>query len=414
MRKSVLLLCILFLSAQSYGQVTSDQVDLGAGYVNQVYYHFNGTKTTVAASSWDLGFCTNLMDGAVINNPVTTSVYRIEGADTLDYPYIVDTAGLDLAYQYNSDSMWFKGAFNRSADVMNPFDFGWGLYDFATHKVIGNSLFIVKKGDDFYKLWIRTKEANGDSYVRYAKLDGSADQDAAISTVNYSSKNFVYLSLSSPAQLDLEPASSDWHLFFGRYITPVEGLGPYPVTGVLTNAGTESAEARGVDLNTVSYTDYEGDYVTDISEIGYDWKYFDMNIFQYVLVDSLLYFVKTSGGAITSIRFVDFNNATGAVSFDIENLLTSVSGIHNELTAAATYPNPATEKITVIYQSVRNAAITSLLYDISGREVFRYEFTAAAGLNTQTIELPQLSGGIYQLLLNSEYGSLPLKIMIAP
>jgi hypothetical protein len=423
MKNLLLLLTGIFTFSFSNAQVISDQVDLGAGYVNQVYYHFNGTKSTVSSASWDLGFCTTLMDAAVISNPANVNVYRIAGADSTAYPYITDTAGLDLSLQYNSDTSWFKGAFNRSADPMNPFDFGWGLYDFATHKVLSTSLFIVQKGNDFYKFWIRSKEVNGDTHLRYAKLDGSPDQDLVISTAAYAAKNFVYLSLGNPTELDLEPASADWQLCFTRYITDIPGLGPYPVTGALTNLirlpiadpiGTKVAEARHVDLSAVSYADYENAYTTDISEIGYDWKYFDMNIFQYVLVDSLIYYAKTPGNSIYSIRFVDFNSTDGIISFETEQLLTAIGAVNANLTGASVYPNPATDHATLVYDAVQNADVTTQLFDFSGREVYHTEFAAKKGFNTLSMQLPKLAAGMYQLVLRTGTEQLPLKIMIAP
>ena len=54
--KKLLLLNLAVISAISlHAQVITEQVDLGAGYVNQVYYGLdNQTQTTVSASSWDI------------------------------------------------------------------------------------------------------------------------------------------------------------------------------------------------------------------------------------------------------------------------------------------------------------------------------------------------------------------------
>src|SRR5262245_30226059 len=112
MKQIVLLLTGFFLLNQVRAQVVEDQVNLGAGYVYQVFYNLNQVQSTVAVNTWDLGFCSTLMDAAVISNANTTTVYKVANADSSKYATIMDTTGLALTVQYNSDTNWYKGAFN--------------------------------------------------------------------------------------------------------------------------------------------------------------------------------------------------------------------------------------------------------------------------------------------------------------
>ena len=77
---------------------------------------------------------------------------------------------------------------------------------------------------------------------------------------------------------DREPLSSDWDITFTKYSTDYptqQGTMPYSVTGVLQNNGIEVAEANNI-ASPSTYTNYNGhSFLTDINEIGYDWKYYD-------------------------------------------------------------------------------------------------------------------------------------------
>jgi len=423
MKKIVLLLVGFFLLNQTRAQVVDDQVDLGAGYVNQVFYNLNTTQNTVAINTWDIGFSSAVMDASVISNANTITVYKISNADSNKYATITDTAGLALTVQYNSDTNWSKGAFNVNQDLTNPFDFGWGIYNTTSYNVYGDTLYIIQKGTDFYKFWIRVKNGlTNTNVIRYAKLDGSPDVDLTIPMSSYATKNFVYLNLDNPTPIDLEPASSDWHLLFTHYMTDIPGLGPYPVTGVLNNliilplsgpSGTEVAEASHVDVGAVSFTDYSTAYKTNISEIGYDWKYFDMNVFQYFLEDSLIYFVKIPGGSIYSLMFTGFDNTTGIIDFQTEQLLTGINDLNGDITQASVYPNPATDQTTVVYDAKKNTNVTAVLSDLTGREVMRNEFAAKGGLNSENVKLPKLAAGIYHLTLNAGEQHVSMKVVVS-
>jgi len=173
------------------------------------------------------------------------------------------------------------------------------------------------------------------------------------------------------------------------------------------------AEARHVDLGSISYTDYENDYSTNISEVGYDWKTFVPPYGPYVIEDSLIYFVKTPGGSIYSLKFTDFNSTDGITSFETEQLLTGINSVQGDIVNATVYPNPASDQATIVYDAKKNTNVTAILYDVTGTEVVRNEFGASTGLNTENVKLPKLSSGIYQLTLNAGEQKVSMKVIVA-
>lgn len=419
MKKLLLPIIFFALSLSLQAQVVNDSVQMGADYPNQVYYQLEmQTKTPVpfaGSGGWDIGFQTTLMNASIISDENTILVYKAPNADSSQYATL-DTAGYASWPQlYNSDTTWDKGAFNMQADLSNPFDFGWGIYDFNTHAVYGDSLFVVEKGNDLYKLWIRKKTAAGDYIIRYANItSGGADIDLTIPAAAYSSKNFVYLNLENPATIDPEPVSIEWDILFTRYYTYIPFPGVYyPVIGVFSNTGVTAAKAYPVDVSTVSYTDYTGMLSPNLSAIGWDWKVFDMYIFQYYIVDSLIYFIKGKNNNIYSLRFTGFDDNTGTISFQTENFLTSVDEMNHDISQAVVYPNPSGTQTTIVYDAKTNAKVDAQLFDVSGRKVMQTFFVARQGLNHETISLPALSQGIYQLVLNTGTQKLNLKVVVA-
>jgi hypothetical protein len=204
-------------------------------------------------------------------------------------------------------------------------------------------------------------------------------------------------------------------VLFTRYLTllPPDNT-PYFVTGVLNNVGVTVAEANGVDVQTVDPADYENLYVASISEIGYDWKYFDMNLNQFAVVADLCYFVKSLDGNVYKIVFTGFEGAaTGNISWEQSSAITSIQSINGDLSSAMVYPNPVSDKLNIVFdvkQNISDLKIT--LFDLNGKEMFHTATSALAGLNQQQFLLPELSNGLYLLKLDAAGGIVNLKVMI--
>lgn len=415
MKKIFLLWVVLLLAFTAQSQTTAS-VAMGTGYANEVFWKMqNGNAGQAAINSWDLAFRIGLQNSSIfINSANGVSLYQVPNTDISGWSTL-DTVGLHTWHQlFNSDTSWEFGAFDRSTTVFP--DFGWGVYDMATHVVNGDSLFIIKLGNSIYKkLWIVKKDF-GNWTFRYADLDNSNDQTVTINGADYPDKNFAYFSLSNGTSLNLEPNTSDWDVLFTRYVTllPPDNT-PYLVTGVLSNTDISVARAEGVDVNSVDATTYGNNYVDNISTIGYDWKYFDMNAGQYAIVDSLCYFIKLTDGNIYKLVFTEFEgSSTGVISWEQTNLISSISNLNHSLSAAAIYPNPVKGRLNVVFDMKRSVdELQVFLNDIDGREVYHSAMSANYGINQQSIALPELPNGLYLLRLASGDDALQLKVIIA-
>jgi hypothetical protein len=412
--KTVFTLLIICIVTFRLGAQTTESISMGAGYANHVFWSLpNGTAGTAAINSWELAFRLGLQTSSIfINSANGVSLYHVPNVDTSGW-LTLDTTGLQSWQQlYNSDSSWEFGAFDRSSTGFP--DFSWGDYDFDTHIVTGDSLYVIKLNGAVKKLWIIKKDF-GNWTFRFANIDNSGDQTVVLNGADYPNKNFAYYSITTASALNLEPDDTAWDIVFTRYLTLLQpGDMPYLVTGVQSNVGVTTAEARHVDLATVDLHDYDSSYTSNISEIGYDWKFFDGT--SYIIEDSLCYFVKSLSGDIYKIVFTGFEgSATGNISWEQTNLLTAINPVNEILESAAIFPNPVKNQLNVIFSAAKATDHVDVnLYRVDGQNVFHSVVSAESGLNQRDFSLPSLGAGTYLLQLNSASDAIRLKVMIVP
>ncbi|MDZ7775018.1 MAG: T9SS type A sorting domain-containing protein [Bacteroidales bacterium] len=256
-------------------------------------------------------------------------------------------------------------------------------------------------------MWIEQKVSTQNTYYfRYADLDGENEQQAELEVNPYTSKNFVYYSLTNDEQIDREPPKDSWDLLFTRYISMINGETPYIVTGVLNNLNTPVAEYASVDPDFMDYQ--PADFDTAKSVIGYDWKEFDMGSFTYTVDDSLVYFVESHNGAVYKLRFTKFEgSSTGKVVF--EKSLISTTGVEEFVTQESSFkafPNPATDWLKI--QSPYDGEVQYILHDITGRVAESGHFSGREfRLNVSGQER-----GVYLLQLRYDNHSVTNKIAI--
>lgn len=295
----------------------SDSISMGAGYASDVYYSLkNGEVSIAARASWDIAFSTDPMSSTIlINEGYGLNLYTYPNGNTDDWDN-VDTTGLSQwPEMFNSDTSWMYGAFDRHSGV-HP-DYGWGVYNSISHDVVGDSILILELNDGSYKkLIVESRAAMTNTFhIKYADLNG-ATETKEIACGDYTDKNFVYLSLGSGSVADNEPMSTAWDLVFTKYHD--ESI-PYIVTGVLANLGIQLAEVRGVDPDLADHT--TAVFTSSISEIGSDWKTFDMGSFKYLIEEDLCYFVKTPDEEIYKIVFTGTDgSASGKIVFTSEKV----------------------------------------------------------------------------------------------
>jgi hypothetical protein len=59
------------------------------------------------------------------------------------------------------------------------------------------------------------------------------------------------------------------------------------------------------------------------------------------------------------------------------------------------YPNPATDKMTINFATVTNAATKILVYDLSGKELMLFNRMLAIGDHSMSFDISALPAGIY-------------------
>ncbi len=394
----------------AWAQVT-DTASMGAGYMYQTYYSMaNGTVLQQTRDSWDLQFVANIFSASVrVNSAAGAQLYEPLNSDTTNWSTL-DTSGMQPVY--DRDTSWEESAFNANA-TGHP-DYGWGYYT-GSGNLTGKKIFVIKLVDgSFRKIWIRGL-AFGDTYtIEVANLDGSNDTTFQVKKTDYTGKSFFYYDLRGMQVLDLDPPAENWDLVFTKYSAQVAPGMYYPVTGVLSNAEVEVAEARGVDINAVDYTMYP--FQTDISAIGYDWKSFNMNNFQYEVEDSLVFWVRGRDSGIYRLVFTAFGgSADGNFVFTKQFVAqTGLEDIQTPVVATDLYPNPARGQFTLMLDLNQPMANTRAgLLDMIGRIVKTWQTgNLPSGLQSLRFSLPDLAPGMYLLQFGNDAFTINKRIIV--
>lgn len=406
---------LLLLSAALYTVAfaqTTVTMTTGAGNAQQTWYKLtDDAHTTAPLAEWDLAFEINggFNVGIRANTQKGLGLYQAPYA-VADWA-AVDTNGLAASWAvlFDSDTDWSTGAFNRDADP-DAFNLGWGIYNMVTHVVAGDSIYVVHlTNGDWKKLRIDAL-AGGVYTFTYADLDGSAEHTGTIAKSAYEGKNFAYWSFATDSALDREVASEAWDLLFTKYVTDL-GI-PYGVTGVLHNKGVEVVQVNGLPPAEAEIGGVP--FEPAINTIGYDWKSFNMATFQYVVDDSLTYFVKDVPGNLWKVVFAAFGgSSTGDVTFTKEQVGTA--GIQDGTVAGAgfqLYPNPAGQgAVQLVIDAAAADALVSIT-DLGGRLVRQQRLTGLAGLTTRTVELESIPAGLYAVRVDMAGASVVRKLIV--
>lgn len=402
MRKIFTLFFVTALFCNSFAQ-TEVIVSTGAGYADEVYYSFQDSVIkTSPRTDWDIAFTSQTMSVSVLANTGAGLMLYTYPNGTINDWASVDTTGMEWDPMYNSIESWESGAFNVNVAADDVFDYGWGQYNMTNHFITGDSLYIVALSDTVFKKFaIIEKDAPNNKFVfKYADLDGASEVQDTIEANDYST-SFIHYSFTTGEVVDQEP-DTRWQLLFTRYF---DYNIPYYVTGVLANSGVSIQEVSGVSQS--EFEDYDMELFSDtISQIGSDWKSFNMGTFQYDIADDVVYFVQdTLDGEeihpIWKIYFTAFGGSTdGVYTFMKEELgeTTGIKVINNH--QISLYPNPASDYINVIHDF--NSEIEISVYNTAGKLMLREYARGTSGLNSQRLEVDFLPTGIYNAVIRSE------------
>lgn len=398
--KSIFTFLVTVLVISSAFSQTSVEVLTGANYADEVYYNLNtDASKTSPRNNWDIAFNSAQMSVSVLaNNGTGVMVYTwTKGA--IDEWETVDTTGMAWKPLYNSIEDWEYGAFNDNTIAGDFFDYGWGKYNMASHNIAADSIFIVKLANgDFKKFAIEQKNAPQNVWTfKTANLDGTADTTIIMDADSYSNQSFIHFSLTSNTVVEQEPAER-WQLLFTRYY---DYNIPYYVTGVLSNAGVRVQQVNGV--SQPDFSDYSTSMMNDtLSEIGSDWKSFNMGTFQYDIADDVVYFVQDTVGADHSVWKIYFTGFGGGSNGKYTFMKTKMNPTAvNDLSERnlTVYPNPAKNELNIIHDFYGDTEIS--VYNISGQLVINRHLNERAGLNKQTLDVSSLTPGVYSVNVRS-------------
>lgn len=381
----------------------TDTVRMGVGYRYQTYYRLStGQQDTALRCGWHLAFEVPIRGAAIrANHPCGVTVYKTtrdtSGWTQLSVADTVHPLYDDLCY-------WTIGAFNTTASS-NAFDVGWGVYSLTDHITRGDSLYIIRVGNAFKKLWIQRLQG-ADYFIRVANADGSEDTSYAVSKTVASGKNFVYLNLLTHQVLDLEPEPQNWDLLFTQYskfLPSPQGPILYNLVGVLLNQGVQAARVRlssQADPDTLTLSAYPLD--SCISVIGDDWKRFDTQSMQWHIADTLYFIVRDKTGNLWRIRFIGFGGSSTGNSIVEKVLLGNAASLSvGGDGAVAVYPQPAQSGIYLLLAGRQPTKVE--LLTITGQVVFGTQTHDDEALYImRPVGLP---GGVYVLRVSTATGS---------
>ncbi len=396
---------IASLSAQ-----TPQTVSLGAGYMDQVWYSLqNGVQATHPANEWDLAFEIQGFTAAILINTQKAGLELHRAPYALSQWASMDTAGIAAwPILQNADTSWSHGAFNEGI-TSDPYDLGWGVYNPITHIVTGDSLYVVRLANGTWRKLRIDALTTGVYTFTHANIDGSDEVSGAISKIDFTGKNFAYWSLETNTAIDREPLSADWDITFCRYVTFIPG--PYAVTGVLHNKQVTASRSGGAPPADAVWTDAV--FNTHINTIGFDWKTFDMGTFQYVIEDSLAYFVKDVPGNIWKVVFTGFDgSSSGNIAFTTELVsLTGMSELMDPVDDLSVFPNPSSDgTIQLLFCGTMDQA-TVFVLDPAGRVVLRKSLEDHAS-DILRMDVSALSAGVYSVRVDTPGGSRVARCVI--
>ncbi len=410
------LLFILFIATfLTMGSQTTVSTSMGASYANTVFYKLGTqTETTFPANSWDMAFLRTSSYAFDLRTNDHNGIEVFEASNNIaDWGTIVIANVGSWTQLRNSYTEWGDGALSNGSAT-----YGFGEYNAATHHVDGTVIFVLKYANGDWVKFINESFFGGYTF-KYSKWDTTnsvwlADQTFTIPNTNNANNRYNYFSFQNEQEVVAEPAITDWDFVFTKYAKDYYGNGTvyYTVTGVLHNSTVEIAENQNEAdtdplpaLSALTFSD-------EINTIGDDWKHYSGG---FTVDNETRFYVKYADDTIYRMWFTSFTGgSTGDITFQFENV-TSALGFE-ELTkdfSFGMYPNPSLDKqITIVYDSNNATNNQIAIYNIQGQEVYQKQLTNNSGFYNQTLDLNNLSSGIYVVKVNSGNNSITKKLIL--
>lgn len=278
-------------------------VVMGNNYDHVIYFKLSdGSSVTRKLVDWDLAFATGADENHLVMN----------GGKELQVYVTGDTDFVRTTYTASDASAWTWDNPNGNLDSTA----------FGTLTDAGNvslkTVYILDMGMNaiprYKKLQVVSVSATN-YRIQYANLDNS--DHVLMDVAKDAAHNFSYVHLGKAAVVDFEPVSNEWDMVFTKYrhvyydMSPVT---PYLVTGALLN--TKKARICETSLKYESITDATIptlSFSTKADEIGFDWKFYDLNgSGKYIVNPNKIYIIKDREGVYYKLRFDSFYGEGGA------------------------------------------------------------------------------------------------------
>lgn len=415
MKSLVLLTGLLIFSSPYLNAQHFVQIATGAGYAQQAFHDLENDTTIQADNdSWDLAFTAfGVQDAGIHVNESSISSYTAPApsvelylADTFGFA-AVTTFDSTFTRLYNDETSWSYGALNTPRFLMNPFDYGWGVYTPSSNQVVGDRVYVIKLRSGAYKKFMIESLIHPNYTIKYADLDGQNEMTSTINKTSFADPGLAFFSFEAGTTVDLGVQQFDFT--FARYVTPVDdGEGnilDYNVTGILSGPGVEVVKMENVDPTQVVIETLPDTFSTRLDVIGYDWKVYDF-MDGWILEDSLAFVVKTANDQLYKLVFIDFEGSgTGVATFQKSALgmLTNTREENSVFEGINVYPNPIVRDLTLTFSLKKAQKRVQLnLFNTAGQRVWAITTDGVEGLNSLSFSLPQLPKGMYALNIRSE------------
>lgn len=410
MNKIFTLSCLLFLSFSISAQ-ESVTVAVGSSYSNQTYYSLSDNTTiSLDNESWDIAFMLGDAEaGILLNESASASfsgpepelklyiTYVEDFSNTIDETLLTDTL-------YNNEANWQEGAFNSIAEQSDPDDYGWGAYNSSTGVVEGIWVYAIKLRDESWKKIKIESLENGIYTMKYADLDGANEVITTINKGDYDSP-MAFFSFETEA---VTASPTGWDLLFERYLAALFNTGEviyYPTVGILTAPGIEVAQVDNVVPADTQYADHIDSLSTANDVIGFDWKFFDLAGFQWVVETERAYFLKMPDNQVLKFNFINFaGSSTGNITFEKTDLgvITALNDPLSNFKEASVFPNPIVDDFAITF-SLKEARtdMQIRLINTLGQTVWHAQTDGHQGFNALNIQSPNIAAGYYQLVIGN-------------
>lgn len=126
------------------------------------------------------------------------------------------------------------------------------------------------------------------------------------------------------------------------------------------------------------------------------------------------YYIKVYGygGVYSATQCYTLQAAISASNFKLDGDDNTIETFETEFSPLNIYPNPAHDMLNVEFNSSVEGNLDVRIFDITGKMISNTNYSSQKGLNTYTIQLGDLSGGLYFVNVNNGNDNITKKLIV--